>query len=122
MTAHDTNIESTVGTHLLADLRGISADLLQNESALESLLESSLIDNGYNILNLHVHKFEAGGFGVTGVALLSESHASFHSYPELGYLAFDLFSCGKNDPHNVLDQWIETLKPADISVASQNRG
>lgn len=79
------------GTHLLADL--FECDHLADEARIEAALRASVAAAGATLLNLHVHGFGEGQ-GVTGVALLAESHISIHSWPERGYAAVDMFLCG----------------------------
>ena len=68
------------------------------------------------------HRFDAGGEGFTGVYILSESHAVIHTYPEHGYLAFDLFSCGPSDPTQVLDAMRDALGAEAGTIHEVNRG
>ncbi len=80
------------GTHLLADL--FECDHLDDEARIEAALRASVAASGATLLNLHVHGFGTGQ-GVTGVAMLAESHISIHSWPERRYAAVDMFLCGK---------------------------
>ena len=71
------------------------------QAALRSVVKEALTQAaksaGATLLGLITHKFEPQG--VTGVALLSESHLSFHSWPEYGYASIDAFTCGDHtDP------------------------
>lgn len=80
------------GRHLILDLYGCDQDLLNNYEELQRLLEASLVLAKANILRIFGEKFEPQG--VTLLALLSESHASIHTWPEVGYAAVDLYTCG----------------------------
>ncbi len=80
------------GTHLLADL--FECDHLADEARIEAALRASVAMAGATLLNLYVHGF-GEGHGVTGVALLAESHISIHSWPERRYAAVDMFLCGR---------------------------
>ena len=79
------------GTHLLADM--FECDHLADEARIEAALRAGVAASGATLLDLKVHGFGAGQ-GVTGVALLAESHISIHSWPERGYAAVDMFLCG----------------------------
>lgn len=79
------------GRHVLIECFGGHADL--DAEALESLLRASAAAGGATVLSCHLHGFGAGR-GVTGVALLAESHITVHTWPERGYAAFDVFMCG----------------------------
>ena len=80
------------GTHLLADL--FECDHLADEARIEAALRASVTASGATLLDVHVHSFGPGQ-GVTGVALLAESHISIHSWPERDYAAVDMFLCGR---------------------------
>ena len=58
----------------------------------------------------------------TGFALLSESHAAFHSYPEYGYMALDIYSCGSHDPERIAKEFEKQLKPRDVISNLCKRG
>ncbi len=111
-----------VGQHLLADLNGVDAKLLRNESMLVELFEKTLERAGFHVLKAVSHKFLEAGCGVTGVILLSESHASFHTYPEQQYIALDIFSCGDAEPQMVLDTIVEKLQPGSVTTSVHLRG
>ncbi|MCO6457558.1 MAG: adenosylmethionine decarboxylase [Pirellulaceae bacterium] len=114
--------EASLGRHLLADLLGVRPDLLRDEPYLDGLLRTALQQAGFHILRLDSHKFPGAGAGVTSLALLSESHAAIHTYPEYEYLALDVFSCGAADPQVVLDQVVSALRPAEIRTRWATRG
>lgn len=80
------------GRHLILDLYECDQALLDNYEELESLLEIALGMAGANILRIFGEKFQPQG--VTLLALLAESHASIHTWPEIGYAAIDLYTCG----------------------------
>lgn len=80
------------GRHLILDLYGCDPELLDNYEELQRLLEASLVMAKANVLRIFGEKFEPQG--VTLLALLAESHASIHTWPEIGYCAIDLYTCG----------------------------
>ena len=80
------------GRHLILDLYDCDPDILDDYEALQRLLEASLVMAKANILRIIGEKFKPQG--VTLLALLSESHASIHTWPEIGYAAIDLYTCG----------------------------
>jgi S-adenosylmethionine decarboxylase len=79
------------GTHLLADL--FDCGHLDDEARIEAALRAAVTTADATLLDLRVHGFGTGQ-GVTGIALLAESHISIHSWPERGYAAVDMFLCG----------------------------
>jgi S-adenosylmethionine decarboxylase len=80
------------GRHLILDLYDCDQALLDNYEELERLLQVALNMAGAKILRIFGEKFQPQG--VTLLALLAESHASIHTWPELGYAAIDLYTCG----------------------------
>lgn len=80
------------GRHLILDLYECDQELLDDYNELERLLQVALNMAGAKILRVFGEKFQPQG--VTLLALLAESHASIHSWPELGYVAIDLYTCG----------------------------
>ena len=80
------------GRHLILDLYGCDPGILNDYDELTRLLETALNMAGATILRIFGEKFEPQG--VTVLALLAESHASIHAWPELGYAAVDLYTCG----------------------------
>lgn len=86
-----------IGSHWIADLSGCDPALLRDEAALNKMFERAIAASNATILKSASHKFSGEG-GVTGLFLLSESHAAYHTYPELNYIAVDIFTCGDCDP------------------------
>lgn len=81
------------GTHLLADIWGCDAARLDDVPFLEQLLRAAATSANATVLSVHVHRFSPRG--VTAVALLAESHLSLHTWPEHGFAAVDVFTCGE---------------------------
>lgn len=80
------------GKHLILDLYGCDPELLNNYEMLEEWLQTALLMAKATILRIIGEKFKPQG--VTLLALLSESHASVHTWPEMKYCAIDLYTCG----------------------------
>ncbi|MGB6043539.1 MAG: adenosylmethionine decarboxylase [Pirellulales bacterium] len=110
-----------VGRNLLVDLSGIQPSLLRDADRLMHCLQASLANAGFRVLREVVHRFESGGEGITGIMILSESHAAVHTYPEIGYLALDIFSCGTSDSVAVADAMIAYLRPQHIDIHQRAR-
>ncbi len=102
-----------VGIHLIVDFWGASH--LADVEALGTAIRSAVRGSGATLLHLHLHPFGEGQ-GVTGVALLSESHISIHTWPEREYAALDVFMCGSSDPQLAVDTLQVHLKPSKVEV------
>lgn len=111
-----------IGQHVLADLYGIAADRLQNKPELLSVLREALMQEGFHILRQSSFAYPGEHAGVTGVFLLGESHAAFHTYPEFEYMSLDIFSCGKADPSSVARRVGEVLAATYIDLSTHGRG
>lgn len=101
------------GQHLIADLHGCSG--LGDAALIERALRDAATAAGARLLELRLHSFGDGG-GVTGMALLAESHISVHSWPEHGYAAVDIFLCGNR--HSVTDALGAIVKALGASSAN----
>jgi S-adenosylmethionine decarboxylase len=108
------------GRHLILDLYGCDQDLLNNYEELQRLLEASLVLAKANILRIFGEKFEPQG--VTLLALLSESHASIHTWPCEGYCAIDLYTCGsKTETHKAAEFLTLKLKAQECEQKEVER-
>ncbi|MCC2668007.1 MAG: speH [Armatimonadetes bacterium] len=110
---------AAAGTHLLIDLFG--AERLDSVEVVRAALTEAASACGATLLDIRLHHFGGGG-GVTGVALLAESHLSIHSWPEHGYAAIDIFVCGPCDPYRVLPVLEAAFRPTRTEVNEQKRG
>ena len=107
------------GTHLIIDLWGASR--LDNLEVVEQALRDAAIVSGATILNVDLHHFEPNG-GISGVAVLAESHLSIHTWPEKGYAALDVFVCGDCKPQNAIPVLRRAFLPDSIQCTELKRG
>jgi S-adenosylmethionine decarboxylase len=82
----------TVGKHCILELYACDSARLNDEAFIRDTITTAAKRAGATLLNLITHHFEPQG--VTGLALLAESHISIHTWPESGYAAVDVFTCG----------------------------
>jgi len=122
LTSENTGLASPAGRHLLADLHGVDSPLLTDEAGLTDLLRRALDRAGFHVLGVRGHTFCGGGGGVTVMMLLSESHATVHTYPENDYAAVDVFSCGSARPEDALEALREELRPERVESTVHRRG
>ncbi len=81
-----------LGTHLLLEMAGCSAELLDDTERVSSILLDAAEQARTTVLGSSFHKFCPQG--VSGVVVIAESHISIHTWPEFGYAAVDVFTCG----------------------------
>ena len=107
------------GNHLLVDLFGARRldDLAHIEATLKKVVEAA----GATLLHIHLHHFTPNG-GVSGVAVLSESHISIHSWPEANYAALDIFMCGDSRPELGVPILREAFDADQVVVKTHRRG
>jgi len=107
------------GSHLIIDLW--EAEGLDDRDRIERALIEAVNAAGATLLHIHLHTFSEGG-GISGVAVLAESHISVHTWPEKGYAAFDVFMCGKAEPRKALSVFRAAFNPGRIVIAEHKRG
>lgn len=107
------------GMHLLIDFYGASK--LDDIAYIEQALGKAAAACGATVLAIHLHAF-GDNAGVTGVAMLAESHISIHTWPEIDYVALDVFLCGNADPHLAVPVLYEFFKPGEMKVTESARG
>jgi S-adenosylmethionine decarboxylase len=112
---------SMMGLHVLADFRGVDAALLRDEKCLEETIVAAAKLSGATVLSSHFHRF-GDGMGVTGVAVLAESHISIHTWPEFEFAALDVYMCGTLDPNIATQHVVNHLKPREHELRCIQRG
>lgn len=109
-----------IGKHCILELYHCNADRLNDETFLRSRITSAVERAGAHLLQLITHRFEPQG--ITGLALLAESHLSIHTWPESGYAAVDVFTCGDHTmPEQACRQLVHDLEAAEHSLRSFQR-
>ncbi|QNI71634.1 adenosylmethionine decarboxylase [Cyanobium sp. NS01] len=113
-------ITDTVGKHCILELYGCDHARLDDEAFLRDTITAAAKRAGATLLNLITHRFEPQG--VTGLALLAESHISIHTWPESGYAAVDVFTCGDHTmPERACAVLAEELAAAEHKLTSFRR-
>ena len=107
------------GMHLLFDMWG--AKHLDDIKEIESIMTEAVAATGATLLRMDLHSFDNAG-GVTGVAILAESHMSIHTWPETGYAAIDIFVCGSCDPYKAVPVLRRRFQPTAVQLSEHKRG
>jgi S-adenosylmethionine decarboxylase len=106
------------GAHLIIDLYG--AQRLNDIDHIEETLRRCVAAASATLLHIHLHHFQPNG--VSGVAVLAESHISIHTWPDAGYAALDVFMCGKANPDACVPILREAFQVKRVAVSELLRG
>jgi S-adenosylmethionine decarboxylase len=106
------------GYHLLVEFWG--AEGLNDVPLIKAALRRAADMAEATVLSIHVHKFSQSG--VTGIAVLAESHISIHTWPERGFAAIDIFMCGNCHPYDAIEPLKEALSPGKVLLTEHRRG
>ena len=106
------------GAHLIIDLHG--AKRLNDIEHIEATLRRCVDAACATLLHIHLHHFQPNG--VSGVAVLAESHISIHTWPDVGYAALDVFMCGSADPDKCIPVLREAFSAERVEVNELLRG
>jgi len=106
------------GVHLIVDLHGAKG--LDDIDLIETALRRCVDAAGATLLHVHLHHFQPNG--VSGVAVLAESHISIHTWPDAGYAALDVFMCGKAEPDKCIPVLRQIFNPKRVAVNEILRG
>ena len=113
------NGECYAGSHLIVDMWEASS--LDDIGLIERTLREAVDASGATLLHIHLHHFTPNG-GVSGVAVLAESHISIHTWPERGYAALDIFMCGDAEPDKAIPVLERAFSPGSLIVDELKRG
>ncbi len=107
-----------LGRHVIAEFW--NCENAQSEQGLAQAIQDAVRGARATLLDLNVRRFYPQGY--SAVALLAESHLSLHAWPELGYVALDVFTCGEADPQKIVQQLEAHFRPRDTEYIKIPRG
>jgi S-adenosylmethionine decarboxylase proenzyme len=110
-----------LGRHLLGEFHGCDRELLNDPVHVRAELLAAVARSGATPIHDFVHAFTP--HGVTGIVVIAESHFAIHTWPEYGFAAVDLFTCGDTvDPWLACEQLAKGLRAATSNVVEMRRG
>ncbi|MDN5348177.1 MAG: S-adenosylmethionine decarboxylase [Clostridia bacterium] len=110
-----------LGRHVLAEVYGCSFEALNDIDKVREIMVNAALVAGAEIREVCFHKFSPQG--VSGVVVISESHLAIHTWPELGYAAVDVFTCGeKVNPWEACKYLSEKFQAAQVHATEIQRG
>jgi len=112
---------NALGTHLLIELRECDPHILNDLPYLRSTLIQAAEEVGATVVGETFHQFSP--HGVTGVISIAESHLCIHTWPEYGYAAADIFTCGDSfEPRKAAELLVQRIQAHDHSITEVKRG
>ncbi len=112
---------NALGKHVIAEFYGCDHELINNHEYVETVLLEACEVSGATVVAPVFHKFNP--HGVSGCVVISESHFTIHTWPEYGYAAVDVFTCGDLiDNDKALHHMKEKFQAESISVVEMKRG
>ena len=112
---------NALGTQILLELRQCNPEKLDDLPYIKELLITVAKETGATIVGQSFHKFHP--IGVTGILAIAESHICIHTWPEYGYAAVDIFTCGeKFSPHMAAELLIHRFQSKTPSLTEIKRG
>jgi S-adenosylmethionine decarboxylase len=110
----------SLGRHVIVELWGCQN--IDSESLVEDALREAVDACQVTMRDLQVFPWEPYN-GVSGIAILAESHLSIHTWPELGYAAVDIFTCGEQaQPDAAIPVFQRHFAPERLEVMQVSRG
>lgn len=112
---------AALGVHRILDYWGCSFETLDDLEGLRAMFDEGLRLSNATVIDVVLHQFSPQG--VTGIASIAESHVSIHTWPELGYAAVDVFSCGNTmQVDRLIAHFEAVLKPTEKKETCLERG
>jgi S-adenosylmethionine decarboxylase len=113
-------MEGALASHIIGELFSTSENI-DNLKFIKKVLIEAAKKAGLTILNSKFHRFKPQG--VSGFIMISESHLSIHTWPESGYVAIDVFTCGEPSQCRTAYEYIVSmLKPSYHTEIEIKRG
>lgn len=112
---------NALGRHLLVELYDCDREALNDLDFIREVMLKAAVDCGAVVLGESFHRFSPQG--VSGVVVIAESHISIHTWPEYGYAAADVFTCGTSvNPEVAAKVLIEKLGSKNNTLTEIKRG
>jgi S-adenosylmethionine decarboxylase len=110
-----------LGRHVLAEIYGCDFEVLDDIRRVEEIMVGAALAAGAQIREVVFHKFSPQG--ISGVVVISESHLTIHTWPELGYAAVDVFTCGDNvNPWDACQYLAREFQARHMTAQETKRG
>ncbi|OHE55346.1 MAG: S-adenosylmethionine decarboxylase proenzyme [Thermodesulfovibrio sp. RBG_19FT_COMBO_41_18] len=112
---------NALGTHLLIELKECNPEILKSLEKVRSIMVSAAKEAKATIIDISFREFNP--FGISGLIVIAESHLTIHTWPEYGYAAVDIFTCGDViKPEIAASYIIKNLECNNPSIVEMKRG
>jgi len=112
---------NALGKHLLMELKNCDKEMLDDLGSIKGAMLTAANEAGATVLGESFHRFNP--HGISGVVILAESHLFIHTWPEYGYAAADIFTCGDSvQPEKAAKVLISKLGAKNHSIVEIQRG
>ncbi|MEM3383620.1 MAG: adenosylmethionine decarboxylase [Nitrososphaerales archaeon] len=102
-----------MGIHIIAELLGVDPEKISRVEIVRNIFDRVIYESNLKVISSNFYQFEP--YGVSAVYLLRESHLSVHTWPEHGYIALDIFTCGSNKlAYKAFELLVKEFKPKII--------
>ncbi len=110
-----------LGCHILAELSHCDPKTLSDSALVKDIMMRAALEAKAEIKEIALHKFSPQG--VSGVVVIAESHLSIHTWPELGYAAIDIYTCGETtEPWRACYFMAEKMGAGEMTFSEVKRG
>ena len=113
-------MSTALGNHILVEFMNCDPHIMNDVAGIERDMVAAAQRAGATVINSTFHHFSP--WGVSGVVVIQESHLAIHTWPEYGYAAVDLFTCGEMDAWISFDHLKECFKSHSYSAIEMKRG
>jgi S-adenosylmethionine decarboxylase len=111
----------SLGKHIMLELYDCDKRQLDNHGRVKKIMEEAARSAKATVVTSEFHQFNP--FGVSGAVIIAESHLTIHTWPEYGYAAVDVFTCGEEiDPWDCVRYLLGKLKPKSHQALELKRG
>jgi S-adenosylmethionine decarboxylase proenzyme len=111
----------SLGKHILVELYDCDTKGLNQHDKVQKMMLGAARAAKATVVTSEFHQFNP--YGVSGAVIIAESHLTIHTWPEYGYAAVDVFTCGEEiDPWDCVREIVRVLKPKSHTALEMKRG
>lgn len=111
----------TLGRHIMAELSNCDPEILGNLEQIRRIMIQAAKEANAQVREVIFHKFSPQG--ISGVVVIAESHLSIHTWPEYGYAAIDIYTCGETTyPWKACQFAVDEFRAGNIATIEVERG